>query len=228
MIPVMATAAPVIFRRAPGSEHGAGLTWFRIVTAGEIVAFAIPLVVGVVAAQAFDAEGWALWGIVVAAGAAEGLVLGIAQAIALKQIAPAVDSRLWVAATTLGAAVAWAFAWLVPTYADRGEPAGVVAGVVFLAIPVALIALTLPQSELLSLAKVRAPYLWMVFASAAWIVALPLVFIGGLFVDDNSSTAAIIAAFGAGGIAMAATMAAISGWAIEWLTARGPSQPAEE
>jgi hypothetical protein len=221
----MATAAPVIYRTGAHAPEGAWRKWFTIVAVGEFVGFAVPLIAGVVASQAFDIGGFALWGIVLAAGTVEGLILGVAQASALKHLAPSVNSTLWVVATVAGAAIAWGFMWLIPTYWDRGEPAGIIAGISFLAIPVALLALTVPQAEVLNLAKVRLPYLWLAYGTLAWTVAVPLVFLGGLFVDDSSSTAAVLAAFGAGGVLMALAYAAISGWAIAWMTAH--TRPAD-
>jgi hypothetical protein len=216
----MATAASILHRTAPSLPRGAWLRWTAIVAVGEILAFSIPLTLGVVASEVWDLGGFALWGVVVAAGAAEGLVLGIAQAIALKPFFPRAKSLLWVAATMLGATVAWAFAWLAPTYHERGEPAGIVAGITFVAIGVGLIALTVPQAEVLALAKARRAYLWIPFAALAWAASLPAVMLSGLFVDESSSAAEIVGAFAAGAVAMAVIMAAITGWGMTWLAAR--------
>jgi hypothetical protein len=215
----MATAASILHRTAPSPAQGAWLRWTAIVAIGEILAFSIPLTLGVVASEVWDLGGFALWGVVVAAGAGEGLVLGIAQAIALKSFFPRVNSLLWVAATVVGATAAWAFAWLTPTYHGRGEPAGIIAGIAIVGGVVGLIALTVPQAEVLAFAKTRLAYMWIPFAAFAWAVALPAVLLGGLFVDESSSAVEIVSAFAVGAAAMAIIMAAITGRAMCWLAA---------
>lgn len=214
----MATAASVL-RPVSTAPQRAWLKWTVSVSLAEMVAFALPLSLGVLASRSWGLDGFALWGVIVAAGAAEGLVLGTVQGFAVRLFLPRANVALWTLATVVAATAAWAFAWLPPTYADRGEPAGIVAGITILAIGVVIIALTVPQAEVLSFAKVRHAYMWVPFSALAWGVALPAVLAGGLFVDGASSAPQIIGAFAVGAVAMAVIMAAVTGWAMAWIAA---------
>ena len=132
----------------------------------------------------------ALLGLVggVVLGLFEGLVVGALQGVVLRRRLPSLSLRAWIVATILGAMVAWGLGMLPSTLmsADAGasqaaEPPawftyvmaaglGLVAGVV----------LAFPQWRVLRSMHphVRRAGLWLPANSLAWLLAMPLVFLG--------------------------------------------------
>jgi len=78
--------------------------WMGWVTAGEVVGFAIPALVGSVAATAVAGARLPAF---LAAGAAEGAVLGYAQSRMLRRALVTFSPLRWIIATASGAVVAW-------------------------------------------------------------------------------------------------------------------------
>ena len=78
--------------------------WVRAVTAGEFVGFAVPAVVGAMVA---DRSAWVTLPALVAAGCAEGTIVGWSQARVLRTALPALSMRRWILGTAGAAAVAW-------------------------------------------------------------------------------------------------------------------------
>jgi len=182
-------------------------TWFTLVTAGEFAGFLVPALTG-----ALTSSGPLL----VLAGVAEGTVLGAAQWLVLRRIVRRLRARDWIGVTALAAGFAWAVAMLTVHY---GEPLG-----------------TLPLAVLLPLAAVVGAGVllsmgigqWLVLrhhldGASTWVWANALAWCGGLAVFTVFTTPlwqpgqppALIALIGAaGGLLMAATMAAITGVAL--------------
>lgn len=193
--------------------------WTRTVTLGEIAAFAIPAAAGALLVTS-ELSPAATVPIVLAAGLGEGAVLGLAQAYVVRQALPSISSRRWIAATALGAMIAWAVS-LVPT--SIGEDldqlgvgwllaGGALLGVVFLG------ALGGLQWRLLR-EHVEGAAWWVVAVGGAWVAALSafMAIAGPLWREGQAvwQTAAVglVAT-----VAMAGVMAVITGYALMRLT----------
>ncbi len=197
--------------------------WVVAVTLGEVLGFAVPALVG--AAVAGD-PAWGAWGIgpllqgaaVVMAGAVEGVVLGMAQAYALRTALPAGGTVEWVRATAGGAAVAWTVGALPVVLGDHvftWHPAVLAAlGLVLLA------AMGWFQWRVLR-RHIRGAGWWVPATAGAWLVALAV--FSGVTTPlwQEGQPGWLIAVIGvAGGALMAATVAALTGLAVLRLRTR--------
>ena len=100
-------------QRSTATHRPAGrlLRWVLVVTVGEAIGFLVPAVVG----AAVTAAAWAPLPTLIAmvlAGSVEGAVLGAAQSDCLHRWGVLPLRRRWIAATSLGAAVAWSLGML--------------------------------------------------------------------------------------------------------------------
>ncbi|MDR6436744.1 hypothetical protein J2790_001865 [Paenarthrobacter nicotinovorans] len=95
--------------------------WVLAVTAGEAIGFMVPAAIGGMMALA-AAPAWAVYPVMIAAGACEGALLGLGQSIGFGPLV--VPRSLWVAATAAGAAVAWSIGMLPSTLSgfDASSP----------------------------------------------------------------------------------------------------------
>ncbi|MGP3915979.1 nitroreductase/quinone reductase family protein [Nonomuraea sp. 10N515B] len=190
--------------------------WTRAVTLGEIAGFTVPAVAGAWVA----APGWGMLGIgpllqagvIILAGAVEGTLLGLAQAYALRTALPAVATRDWVRATVQGACIAWAIGALPIVLGERmlSWPPAVV-GLLGLTL---LAAMGLLQWRLLR-RQVRGAFWWVVATAGSWLVALGVFALVTTPLWQEGQPAWLVVAIGVlGGVAMAATVAALSGAAL--------------
>ena len=187
--------------------------WVRWATLGEFLGFAVP---ALTAAVVSSWPAWAAAPLLVLAGAAEGAALGLAQAHVLHRALPALVTGRWVLATAAGAVLAWSIG-LLPMLAD---------GALFaLPVPILVVGGLLLGAALLgSIGTAQWLVLrWLVPGSARWIGATAGAWAVGLLVFTAITTplwapgqpAALIAAIGVlGGLAMAGTVAALTGWAL--------------
>lgn len=189
-----------------------------VVWVGECLAFSIPAaawgmleVAGVPALVIFAG--------VAVAGIGEGAVLGFAQSRVLPLFVRGIDARRWVRFTALGAGVAWALGMLPSTLNDLGAPLAVTIAVGIVAMPLLVLALSAPQAHLLR-GHIDDAWRWVPVNVAAWGVGLPMTFLSGLFVDEDSSTAKVAISFGAGGVAMALIAALGMGLGLRWMAWR--------
>lgn len=193
--------------------------WFVLVTAGELLGFSAPAVVGALIAER---SGVPAAGALLTAGAAEGATLGWFQARALRPVLPGLSSRRWVAATALGAVVAWSVGVLfvitdgLSGWTRPAQVATFVTGgwVILLSIGVA-------QWVVLR-AHVRGAARWIAATAAAWLAGLTVftAFTSPLWQPGQSAT--LIALIGlVGGLLMAAAMAAVSGLFLVRLLEKG-------
>jgi hypothetical protein len=190
--------------------------WFATVATGEAVGFAIPVAIWAIAWKA-GLPPFALYAAVVAAGAGEGAVLGLAQARNIEAYLPGI-TRPWVVRTAVAAAFAWAFGMAPSTLADLGAPTWIPLTVISIgAIPV-LLAIGVAQWSLL---RERLPHsrMWISANAVAWLAGLPSTLIAPALVPDGAPWYAWAIAFSGAGIAMAATVAAITGAAMKSLLA---------
>ena len=202
------------------------LRWTLIVGTGESLGFAVPAAVGAIFVTS-GASALVLYMAIVVAGACEGAVLGASQAYALRPHLPAVEGGRWVAYTALGAAGAWALGMLPSTLHDFGAPLAVTIATGIVAAPLLVLSLAGPQAHLLRNHLARA-WRWVPINVLAWAVALPLTFIPGIFVGEDSSTATIVVAFGLGGVGMAFIAAAVTGAGLLWMLGGNPqADPAD-
>ncbi len=157
------------------------------------------------------------------AGTVEGVVLGMAQAYALRTALPAVGTAEWVRATAGGAAVAWTVGALPVVLGDHvftWHPAVLVAlGLVLLA------AMGWFQWRVLR-RHVRGAGWWVPATAGAWLVALA-VFTGVTTpLWQEGQPGWLVAVIGlAGGALMAATVAALTGLAVLRLRTRAGHGP---
>ncbi|MFE9325011.1 hypothetical protein ACFYOW_29070 [Nocardia sp. NPDC006982] len=184
--------------------------WFANVTAGELLGFAAPAVTGALVRVAAPlAAAIAL----LIAGLVEGSVLGWFQARVLRSAVPAMPPGDWIRATALGALVAWSIG-VVPLLAGDGldawsprvlVPAAVVGGI----------------GLLLSLGAQWFVLRHFLIDADRWIAATALAWLAGLFVfmaftsplwQPGQSTSLVVLIGIAGGLFMAAAMAAVTGY----------------
>jgi hypothetical protein len=192
--------------------------WFGVVTAGEFLGFAVPAVTGAVTAHAATGLTYPA---MLAAGAVEGTLLGLAQAQVLRRAIDGVRTGRWVAATAGAAAVAYAIGMLpssVPGLLQELPPA-----------VLALAAVVLGAGLLLSIGTAQ----WLVLRTlirpaARWIATTALAWTAGLAVflgftmplwHPGQSIAVTTAIGVAGGLLMAATTSALTGEALRRLLA---------
>ena len=188
---------------------------------GELVGFTVPATIGAIA-YALDAHPAMLVGSLVVAGAAEGALLGFAQAQVLRRELAGFERHAWVVATALAAAFAWRLGLLPSSLGERLDD---VAPAVL--IPVGLL---LGMMLLLSIGVAQ----WWVLRrfverSAGWIAANAFAWLAGLglsvtlmsvFLTEETSPAGAIGIGVFAGLVMGLTVAAITGWALVRILAR--------
>lgn len=150
-------------------------------------------------------------GAVVAAGASlEGVLVGYAQARVLSRPLPRLRRRRWIAATALGAGIAWALGMIPSTLmallggpeASGGEPPPLFEGAsqYVLAAAMGLVLgpiLGTPQWWVLRQHVPRAGW-WVPANAAAWAVGMPIVFLGaGTAFEAGSMLTTVVLAAGA-------------------------------
>lgn len=195
------------------AAHNLWQPWFRWTTAGEFAGFLAPALAGALTSSPQ---------LLVLAGVIEGAVLGAAQAVVLRRVDRTMNSRRWIGATALAAGFAWAVAMFAVSNGERLNTLPVAA-----VLPIAAVAGT---GVLLSMGTAQ----WFVLRhhlphAHLWIWANALAWGAGLLVFTAVATplwqpgqpAELIALIGAlGGLAMAATMAAVTGSALTRLARR--------
>ncbi|MGY1829507.1 hypothetical protein ACI8AA_03645 [Geodermatophilus sp. SYSU D01180] len=185
--------------------------WLLVVTAGEALGFLVP--VTAVLLGAADLPGPAALAVLAAAGAAEGALLGAAQAAVLAPVLPDLSRRDWTLRTAAAAVVAWCLGTAPSTWAS-----GVLDLPLAVQVPLALLAAAL-------LLTVIGAAQWTVLRrhvprAGRWIACTALAWLAGLLVFTAVTTPlwqpgqdpVPVAAIGVlGGLAMALTMAAVTG-----------------
>ncbi|MGD2158205.1 MAG: hypothetical protein PVG32_15115 [Anaerolineales bacterium] len=167
--------------------------WLRWVVAnaiGEMIGLGTTFGVGyLLFNQIGEPEGWvAVLGfgsLLVASGAIEGIVVGLAQWIAIRRTPLNITRRSWVVATFLGALVAWFFGSIPSTLMSLSTDSGNVSPqepehmlVIILAGGMGAIAgviLAIPQWRVLHRTVSKA-WLWLPANSAAWFLGMPIIF----------------------------------------------------
>ncbi len=207
-----ATREPMTGALTAGTEQrGMWRRWSTTVTAGELLGFAGPVVTGALVRDAAPVT--AAVGLLVA-GTIEGWVLGWFQARVLRAAVRGMFPGDWIPATGLGALVAWSIGAVSVLAGDGLDtwspwvlvPAAVSGGIVLV--------LSLGVAQWFVLRH-------FVIDAGRWIGATALAWLAGLFVfatftsplwQPGQSTALVVLIGIVGGLLMAATMAAITGY----------------
>jgi hypothetical protein len=194
--------------------------WFRTVTVGEFVGFSVPAVVGAVTAEG---PAWAALVAVVMAGAVEGAVLGWAQASVLVRALPGLHARRWILATACGAVLAYVVGMSPSAAAELGVPVPVLIGVAPVLGVALLLSIGTAQWTVLR-TVVRRSVGWIAVTALAWTAGL------GVFLafsmpwwHPGQATTTIVAIGVAGGLLMAATTSAITGFGVRRMIATIPA-----
>lgn len=205
----MSLRAPQAWARQEDSESVMRLVrWVLLVTLGEAVGFSVPVAIGV----AVTAVSWGPLATLLAmvlAGSVEGAALGVAQADCLFRWEVLPVRRWWVAATSIGAAVAWSLGMLPSILAGLKWSAGTV---VAAAVGALILLSSLPLAQYVVLRDhVRPSARWIPINMAAWLVGIVWTLLPSPWVDQSTSAGALIFIYGIAGLCMAATVAVITG-----------------
>lgn len=195
-------------------------TWWRrwvvLVTAGEVLGFLAPALVVAVTRDLPDA---AVLGCLVVAGSVEGAVLGWSQAVALRPRLPRLRRGRWVVLTSAAAALAW-LAGMLPSTTYAWWSGWPVAAVVALAVPLGLVLLcSIGVAQTVELRRhVRTGARWVAVTAGAWAVALTVFMaVATPLWQPGQSTAVVLLVGILAGLAMAVSMAALTGAGMAWL-----------
>ncbi|WP_404389246.1 hypothetical protein [Humibacillus xanthopallidus] len=187
--------------------------WIVVVTVGEALGFAVPAVVG---ATLYDESAAILVPALLAAGAVEGGLLGGAQWLALRAELPALAPATWVGLTAAGAVTAYAIGVLPSTFWETWSGwAPALQVPLFVVLGLALLA-SIGAAQWLELRHhVPQAGRWILGTALAWTLAL------GVFVaistplwQEGQELWLRIAIGLLAGLAMAVTMAAVTGRAM--------------
>lgn len=182
--------------------------WIVLVTIGETAGFAVPAVAGSLTAGA-DLATAPAYAVVVAAGVAEGALLGLAQARAFAPRVP-VSAVRWCALSATGAAIAWSLGMLMPVvHAQRWSSQ--LTGMAMIALGAALL-LSMPALQCLELRRhVPRARRWIGINAVAWSAGIAWTFLPSPFIDEHTAVGPLISAYVTAGLMMALTVATVTG-----------------
>jgi hypothetical protein len=196
--------------RSTATHRPAGrlLRWVLVVTVGEAIGFLVPAVVG----AAVTAAAWAPLPTLIAmvlAGSVEGAVLGAAQSDCLHRWGVLPLRRRWIAATSLGAAVAWSLGMLPVMVGGLNRTIGTV---VLVGIGGLILLSSLPLAQYFVLHDhVKRALLWIPINVVAWLLGISWTLVPSPWVDQSTPPGILILIYGIAGLCMAATVALITG-----------------
>lgn len=172
------------------SGWGLYLRWVLANAVGEMIGLGLTFAVGIGLVQLIgEPQGFGVaigLGLLMAAsGAIEGVVVGTMQCWAMQSALPHIDRKSWVAATLIGALVAWTFGSIPttmmsvnndPALSSTAEPETtwilLMAGLMG-----ALLGIVLALAQWIVLRRhVRHAWWWLPANSAAWLVGMPVIF----------------------------------------------------
>jgi len=185
-----------------------------VTTGGEVAGFLVPVSVAAVAGAALD--GLPGLGLMVVAGVGEGAVLGAAQGRVLRRVLPGFSTRDWVLRTAGAAGLAWALG-MVPsslgrTFADL--PPGVQIAVTAPAGVALLLSIGVAQWTVLR-RHLSGALAWIGWSALGWLAGLAVLLAVVTPLWRPGQSAVLIAAIGVlGGLLMAGTLAATTGWGL--------------
>jgi hypothetical protein len=220
------TSGSLAHRARAGAERTTWRRWFTATTLGELVGFLIP--VAVVSAGADELAGALRFLLVVLAGAGEGAVLGWAQSRVLRPLLPGLSTRAWTARTAAAAALAWTIG-IGPSSLGAVFDGWAPAVRTAVAVPAALLLLvSIGAAQWTVLRRVLpGSGRWIGWTSAGWLAGLAVLLAVATPLWHPGQDVVLVAAIGAlGGVAMAATMAAVTGWGLVRLLRSARLRPA--
>jgi hypothetical protein len=181
--------------RSPAERH----RWIPAVTLAEGIGYLAPAFIGIFATRAGLSEAHRAE-LVVLAGLFEGAALGLGQAWAMPV---RVKMTRYVLLTSLAAGVVWAAVMVLMLV---GTPS------IALIALVAVVGLgAIGTAQWLELRHhVARGGRWIAWTALAWVLALPLSFAPGPFVDESTPLAAHLALWACGGLLMAYVMAVVT------------------
>lgn len=185
------------------------VSWIATVSLGEWVGFSAPAVVGVVVTSLPPVGGGLL---LLAAGAAEGAVLGWAQTRVLRRTLPALRTDRWVALTAAGAVAAYALGFAMTALGSAG---GLPAMLAMSAVGIVLLC-TIGFAQWHELRHhLRDADHWVAWTAAAWLCGLAaFLLIATPLWHEGQAIAAAVAVGVAAGLAMAVAQAVVTGWGL--------------
>ncbi len=213
----------------PGRDASSTVLWRQWVaatTAGELSGFLVPAATAALAGDRLGGPTGLL--LMVLAGVAEGGVLGWAQSRVLLRAVPGVSARAWTARTAGAAALAWAIGMAPSSSGDlvAGLPAAVRVAVLAPAGVVLLLTIGTAQWTVLRRHVPRAGA-WIAWTALGWVAGLGAFLAVATPLWQPGQSLVTVACIGAlAGLAMAAAMAAVTGWGLVRLLLRAAPAPA--
>jgi len=177
--------------------------WIASVAVGEVAGFAVAAGVAVAVTGAGIPDP-AAYPLIVLAGAGEGALLGTGQVIGLGRFAP--PPARWIAATSVGAAAAWALGMLPSILGLRltlGTAIGIAVGAVVLLAAI-------PTVQWLVIRRRSHSRRWIPASMGAWAVAVLWTAAPSPIIDERSPAALVVLLYVAAGALMAVTIAALT------------------
>lgn len=197
--------------------------WTGFVVAGESLGFLAPTA-GFAAATTADLGPWAAYALLIALGSVEGVLLALGQAAGLRGTRGQVPLLPWVTATAAGAALAWSLGMLPSTLMGVGVPVDVTQAATWaLLAPGALMLLSaIPVAQWIVLRRtLPRAWRWIPLGMAAWLAGLVFTLLPGPFVDATTPTPVLVISFVGAGVAMATTVAVLTGLGLRGILAAG-------
>lgn len=193
--------------------------WVFANALGELIGLGLTFIVGVSSVlligepqSAMAAIGLGL--LMVASGAIEGVVVGGAQWWAMQSALPEINRKSWLAATLIGALVAWSFGSIPTTMmsmnADAtGTPAvepDTISMLLLAGVMGALLGIVLALAQWIVLRRiVQNAWSWLPANSAAWLFGLPIIF-GAVDLAQGASNAYLSVLIFAAALALTGTV----------------------
>ena len=191
--------------------------------AGESLGFLAPTA-GFAVATTADLGPWATYAFLIALGSAEGVLLSLGQAAGLRGTRCDVPPLQWVAATTVGAELAWSLGMLPSAFMEAGVHVDLTqAGTWAVLVPGAFILLSaIPVAQWTVLRRtVPRAGRWIPLTMVAWLAGLVCALLPGPFVDTTTPAPVLLISFVGAGVAMATTVAVLTGLGLRRILATG-------
>ena len=193
--------------------------WICWVSVGELAGFCVPTVAATLLA---DAPPVALLGALVVAGAAEGTVLGWTQSRAMRDALPEVSGPRWVTLTAAGAALAWFCGMLAPTTYETWRHWAIPVQITLAVVVGGVLLTSIGAAQWLEL-RHHLPLArhWIGTSALAWALGLGVFSAVATPLWQPGQSAVLVVAIGLlGGLAMAVTMAVVTGVVLRRLVVR--------
>jgi hypothetical protein len=205
--------------RAKAPQKFSLLWWMAWVTLGLALGFIVPSVTSFVAVvDGRDATGQFIY--TVLGGAAQGLILGFAQAFALRKTAASLPMFRWILITALGGLIAWIVGTVPGSFLniEATSPAAIIVLVAFAF--VAIVAMPSAQFFVLrgtKFGKIGRVWRWVPITAVAWTAGIAWLLLASTQVQDNEDLIHLVGLYTGAGLLMALTVALITGLGMRWM-----------